>query len=542
MNAAAKQRKKPAVRKALEVLRSLTSVYRDRGRYVLPTIAELAAQAGVSRASVGKAVRILCDEGVLITRRGGGIRLHQPVPEAGSRRGYGPDADPLPLSRWEQVREQIIADYLVRAVDSDSLLPNCKELSGRYVASHRTVRRALQSLVDDGRLYPQGERYGRTLRTRGSFQKGIVLVIPANLAGAPANRYPNEEQNRMWLERECGQRGIAIRAYMLTSSQREVKPFSAHLPQSPSVLGNSILGAIVWLPGSAGAGLPTVLKALHFPGRPIAVGAPRPSLDTVMSRYSSGVLRGFCTPESGFEAGIAVAQHLLSHGHRTALFVMPNADGDRTDPARLAGARACFEESCGDNTLRVLRYDMPAHSLIPSSNPAWGRDDFSALSAKLEHTEALTERERRIVDALPASAIHIRGRVGDALLRQSIHRAFGQLPRPLDATAIIAWNDRAAQICMQLLGERGICVPEDLSLISFDDSTEASLGGITSYNFNDSKVLFGMLDWVVWPDRRKAGGIAAPPQGFVTERGSVKRADGAGRRGRASVFPSATTR
>ena len=160
---------------------------------------------------------------------------------------------------------------------------------------------------------------------------------------------------------------------------------------------------------------------------------------------------------------------------------------------------------------------------MPSSNPAWGDDDFAVLAASIEQTARLTDRQKRIAQALPSSAIHIRSRISDVLLRESIHRAFEHMPRALDATAIIAWNDRAAQLCLRGLGERGVRVPDDISLVSFDDSTDASLGSITSFNFNESTILSRMLDWVVWPDRRKAAGIVAPPQGFLTERGSVKR-------------------
>ncbi len=47
------------------------------------------------------------------------------------------------------------------------------------------------------------------------------------------------------------------------------------------------------------------------------------------------------------------------------------------------------------------------------------------------------------------------------------------LPESLEATAVLCWNDRAALGLLALLGERGLNVPEDVSVVGFDDDEAA---------------------------------------------------------------------
>ena len=97
-------------------------------------------------------------------------------------------------------------------------------------------------------------------------------------------------------------------------------------------------------------------------------------------------------------------------------------------------------------------------------------------------------------------------------LEASIRAAWHTIPRSCRPTAVVAWNDAAAQVCMKLLVEDGRRVPRDVSIVSFDDCDIASAVGISSYNFNEFRTMCEMLDWVTWPRRREQNRVDDDPQ------------------------------
>ncbi len=514
------QRDRRTVRRVVVQLRGLVDGLRRAGRDTLPTVAELARRLGVSKTSVSRAVAVLCSEGLLSARRGSGIRVVSPdvpVPDMPLRQGTQPQL----LARWEQVRNQIVSEFLTRASRQDVLLPSVRALAGRYAASHRTVRCALQALVDSGRLRPQGERYVAAAVAHGGVRKSIVLVQLATSEGLPARRFPNEEQNLAWFGRECGERGIGVHTYLLSSGRSELLPFSPHVPRLIADLEESVLGVIAWLPGNAGSGMDVVLRSIRVPGRPVAVGARRTLLERFLHRPEHGPLRGFCTSEYGFDAGLAVGQYLHVHGHRHVLFMCPAGDLGSAEPERVTGMRVGLEQPGGPGRVDVHWYRRTPESHVPSANAAVGRNEFSELAARLEMEGALSDREQLIMRAVGGSGLLLRSRIRQLLLEEDLRRAFRQFSLPRSTTAIAAFNDEAALVCLKLLRERHIRVPEDVSLISFDDTADASLASVTSYNFNESQLLLSMLDWVLWPKAGKGPVIVPPPQGFVSERGTV---------------------
>jgi DNA-binding LacI/PurR family transcriptional regulator len=53
--------------------------------------------------------------------------------------------------------------------------------------------------------------------------------------------------------------------------------------------------------------------------------------------------------------------------------------------------------------------------------------------------------------------------------------------------------------CIDFLHERGVQIPRRISVVGFDDSIEAQIHGLTSYNFNSIGVARGMLAHLLNP-------------------------------------------
>jgi DNA-binding LacI/PurR family transcriptional regulator len=70
----------------------------------------------------------------------------------------------------------------------------------------------------------------------------------------------------------------------------------------------------------------------------------------------------------------------------------------------------------------------------------------------------------------------------------------------------VAANDETALECLGYLDEHAVEVPRRISLIGFNDSPEAFLRGISSYNFNAAAVMHAMLADVAGARRSRTRG------------------------------------
>jgi len=136
-----------AQQKALRFVESLMASAGAEAR--LPTVVELAGQAGVSPGAMWRVVNRLAREGVLVARPRSGIRLgtERALPDRGQ-----PVAASVPAGqKWQRVRIAVESDLLRGKYPAGELLPPVKQLRGMYGACYATVRKALDSLVA-GRL------------------------------------------------------------------------------------------------------------------------------------------------------------------------------------------------------------------------------------------------------------------------------------------------------------------------------------------------------------------------------------------------------
>jgi hypothetical protein len=86
-------------------------------------------------------------------------------------------------------------------------------------------------------------------------------------------------------------------------------------------------------------------------------------------------------------------------------------------------------------------------------------------------------------------------------------------------TAWVTANDFTATLALTFIKSKGVRVPADLSLISFDDSTQAVRNNFSSYNFNPTALATFILGTIVGRD--PFAGADARVSGFVVNRGST---------------------
>jgi hypothetical protein len=277
------------------------------------------------------------------------------------------------------------------------------------------------------------------------------------------------------------------------------------------------LGYLAWLPGSAAAAVGDVLTLLPSDADPVAVAAPYAHIRAFAGVRFGRRVRLFSTADYGRTAGESVAEYLLARGHTRVLGLAPTIDQEEAQ-WRMEGLSAVLG-SAG------ARFDLCSYDVPPRPPRGERRDALGAvgdLVRAIRGRVTLSAPLKRTLDAVIAARGEVRRQMELAGLSESVRKAYDAVPGSLRPTAVVCWNDDCAAALLSVLRRKHVTVPRDLSIISFDDTVTASLVDVASYNFNESRVLLSMLDWVLWPTVLRGDSVQLPPNGFITQRGTVR--------------------
>lgn len=484
----------------------------------LPTVAVLADDAGVGLVTMHRAVQDLAGEQVLDVVPGGGIfaRVNDPRaidirPSSRTPRSGGP--------AWRRIRDALEADLSTQAPGHDEPLPSLKELRRRHGASYPTLRKALQSLVDDGKLRPFGRGYRRLLPTATQQGRSTLVVIAATdnmdmLIGAT----PRSEALWRSLEQSCRTRGLQLLVISYAKAVGiEQYPDGRtcdlrRLQREQPVLGYVVL-TLGWALGEL-AGL------LSRNRRATCVLDENGGLDpAVFERH-----RALCHVPVGGDRrpGREMGVYLSSRGHRRVAILCAEPTG-RVFLRRAEGlveglgvgaevVRVC------PGTVTPLRHPTGTRGgrtvLLPEADDVArfldGLDPLVSSYARHDMTQSVNELVRDHLDA----------RTMVPLFEQTLaHR---------DITAWVGFNDRTALMALQFLAERGVRVPQDISVVGFDDTITALGNGLTSHNPNMTGVVNAMVDYLFayGAEGAKARKAVLEVSGLVIERVSSGQAGG----------------
>lgn len=488
----------------------------------LPTIRELAQRFGASPNTVHKAVARLAGEGILSAGRGTGIHIRvTDVPVLSDPSTHR--ANHTPSTRWQRLANRLRADIADALYAPGSPFPSHKELAARYGVCHRTLRRTLDALLADGSL----EEWGRSCRvpalgTAAQRGKRVVLIARGDSFGDPQMLSPRSREHLRLLEAECVRAGVRLQLSTChyigldLVGQDEI----AAMLSSPSTL-DSILGFIVWTMGITRAFFEDLLVLLASSRKPVAVleettGAQLPR---VPGKERIRLFRmAVCSDD-----GRAVGEYLLKLGHRRVAYAT-YAPSLPSSAARITGLRQAFADA--------------GH---PDGVTLWDAGRFPAPERSCNAVESFLELLERVLPGfhgMPQEAFSVRERVpvwfANQLARApQLHHRREQLFTMLDAfaprgehTAWVGENDTACLACLDYLRLKGLAAPGHVSVIGFDDSFEAFLSRLTSYNFNGAAYMRAMLSHVLSPlgtqsTRRHADSTTLP--GFIVERWTTAR-------------------
>jgi DNA-binding transcriptional regulator YhcF (GntR family) len=511
----------PARDRALAFLRHVTKECAHAGQRYLPTIDELAAGAGVSRMVMWHALGRLRTDGDLESGRGRRIRVSRGAPYP----------SPVVLTstggrRWARLAASLEHAILSGTWQAGEQLPSHKDLLGRYGANYRTVRRALQLLVERRVVECHGGHYRVPPRSGSHLRGETVVLVTAGLNGVPVLPAARSHDHIRLLESECARCGLRLTV---------VTPDSfAAMPEPVVMDGDSVrwfqrdppLGVLLWYLAFPPAHFVKITGFLRDLRLPVAILDEMGDAASQIGPHPWPQMRTFTMAVSPL-AGEEVGRYLLSLGHRRIAFVSTRHSWQRGHSVwRLAGLRSVYAAAGLPDGVRDF---------------TTGEDDFLGdLVAFSRLVQAAGDSILAAGSALPADIFRSAGGLVDAL-RTHLHREvevqtpWHSLRALLDRAAaepqVTAWvgdADATALACLDYLRSRGVRVPEDISVVGFDDGMGALLRNMTSYNFNGSGVMQAMVAHVLTSPQKRSAGPAQPRPtelpGRVVERGTTAKA------------------
>lgn len=479
---------------ALAYLRSQVDRARHCGTMRLPTMKVLAQGAGVSYVPMAHAVRALKQEGVLESRPKSGILVRtEPVDTPCSPAASG-QASGIP--RWRAVVEALRADMLSNTYRENTFLPSIKELHEQLNVSKGTVRKALICLEKVDCVKRTGRRYRVCSRPRPPSRSMIAIISPGNRAGHISINSPRMYDTIGSIERACERRNIqsSLVAYHCTTQTFTTPTGEVIHPGFARHASETLLGFVVL---KLAFGDPHARECLSYLVRrklPIALldeGDTPPDRLIALVRGSKSV-RVF-SAGSGERAGETVGEFLFQSNHRSVAYV--TLDGvSYACNARFKGLRAAMVRNGRGADVKHFVGEGPGRGM--SHGHYHARPVLASELPPLDAADDVTDDGRiyafREIRGMSGNMSFYRKRLGDLPERILANKSI---------SAWVAFTDEIAVACMEAVVNAGKKIPDDISLVGFDNAQVAQVAQLTSYDFNSPGAAEPIVDYIVSPTR-----------------------------------------
>lgn len=472
----------------------------------------MCSECGVSTVTMCRALSIIKDEGLVRATPKGGVRLlleTEYAPKSASSQANGPAH-----RRWEQVRHQIARDLVSGLFPPGSQLPSYKELSRRYRACFTTIRQALHSLVDDGRLVPDRRKF-RVHRPAALATRATLAIVAR---GPKGSWTPRSAEFWRVLEKEALRLNVQLEhcIYDGWSGMKEVES-TRHGTLRELERRQPVLGFMVWTISLAPEHVENLLRLLARRERPVAVVDETGAYEIRPAVRRFGPSVRFFPMANSETAGRIVGHHLLSLGHRKIGYVIDDSSIDWSRK-RGAGLREAFADAGVDAVREYCLEDYEGY--VRTRQEVLDSLEVRRLWDQLASIEHDLVRVRKRSNEPPYTR-HLRALLSRATLQAHLEPVFDRMLSNGSITAWVAGNDAIALHALDYLERHNIRLPNKLSLIGFDDTPEALAADLSSYNFNVPAVAQSMLQHILDCDktlRRRAAGPPAEIPGIVVER------------------------
>jgi len=479
---------------AIAFLQQKIDTLRNDGTGYLPSLDELAYEAGIGQRTIFKAIHELKRKGELIPIQGRGVFIRsctsgipQSAPDTFNRNRY-------PRHQWEKLVVAIEEDIRRRHFDPNAPLPSTKQLTTRYGVCHQTLKKALDELLRKNRLmrYKKGYRLVWPTATTPTYRNSVVLFARGDTEGNLIYLTSRTQQYLRTLEQACAQANLTLEIIPISCDQQNIPVFLDQTRFLRNTHSANVMGFIIWYLG-IDVEFPSVLQSLSGTKKPICVFDERGGCTIPESMPLQNAITIFSI-SNDMRDGEHVGQYLFNSGHRHIAFVSPFHFSEWSQN-RLKGLERAVHP--GGKTYPFV---------ITTPNET---SDFISQSKVVARTaqQLLTTNPLQIEMALhnlEHDMRQLQATIAKSKLKQPFdHQFFIPLLRhALRHKRITAWvaaNDETALACLQYIRTHHIQIPQKISIIGFNDSLEAFFHGISSYNFNVTGIMNAMLYEILHP-------------------------------------------
>ncbi|MBD3321137.1 MAG: GntR family transcriptional regulator [Chitinivibrionales bacterium] len=485
---------KPAIQKACTWIRQSIAGKKFPPGSRLPNIKALARLAGVSPVTMVRAVSLLKDRGILEGVRGQRTRVPDPYTQHSDTAAgdTSPFKIPPDVYTWERVKEQIEKDLITGAFSPAPLLPSCKELQYRYSTSFKTLKKALSSLEGEGMLVRQGNGYAIPAVSRGRNYASITLIGAGDIKGN-LNLGALDENFVRLLELECARSGVNLDVITYYYDKKKLV-FS--LKGAPLSLSSHTTEGYIYLYLGEEHGPEDVIAMLYSFKKPIAViddiggwKLPRPLAPrSDITRFVSVISE---------KPGTLCARYLLSKGHKQCAFFSP-FHAAQWSKNRLAGIIDQYSRAGEGCSVTPFTLD----NFIAES-------DYAQVPKTRRHSMTFADMAKSWMSNIPASyQYHFEPLIREVLdyigmpraeIRSQLEPLFDRALTRTEITAWIGANDLVAVMALDFCKRKHVPVPGKISVIGFDDSSEALRNQLSSYNFNHLALAHACINSILRP-------------------------------------------
>jgi DNA-binding transcriptional regulator YhcF (GntR family)/DNA-binding LacI/PurR family transcriptional regulator len=495
------EKRKPGIEKAMAFIKNGIDTQQFRGR--LPSIQLLANEARVSFVTMWKAVNQLkklkvIEDGhvnMIYHDKTRGLKEHRP--ETAETQLDDATGDVF----WQQLKNRLKKDILSGRYPHDQPLPSCKELMYHHGVSFRTLKKALDTLVSEGMIKPFKRGYTVPMITISEAHARVVAIGCGWKDGKIWADYQDKNYFRI-LESECIQSKIALDV-IVYYRQNDKLSFIHSATRKPYDLGNDNILGIIYIVANLEVNPGDILKELSLLKKPVAVldvvGYFQDILNVSPGFSGNRFLQFFTTTASAFPAKM-VARYLLSLRHTAVAFISPFHRAPWSK-IRHASCASVYRDAGYPGGITPFVLDHYAYQ--------W---DYLRDAESHEDLQSLLGEYSQWKEYAHSNFFRKFGNISYSISKYltewncasgEIYKKMRSLcEKALRDKTITAWlmaNDFAATLAFDYLKEKNIRVPEDISLIAFDNTLDAMEYQLTSYDFNNNGIVTMMLRYVLTP-------------------------------------------
>ena len=406
--------------------------------------------------------------------------------------------------KWQKTRDQIGDEIDLGRWRSGQTISTSKQEAWKRGISSPTLRKAIQSLIQDGRLEPSPR--GARIPSRKVFNHGRIALVRVSQA---LRSYPGQADREIRFHRELE---LQVLRHELGFEIWEIGPGGELLRDASPISHPEDTGGLVGIVLSTWGGdknCETALDPFRQAGFPVAVWDERPK------EPQSWEIQGIRLFESSYSTppGSEMVSCLDRYGHKKLAWISP-FQGSLWSRQRWEGV----SEACRARKIRVLPYTLTAAHHCEFDDGSVDPGEFLHLS-KLQGR--LPNNTRGTIDDI----VH---RLGSLLRHDVVASSLAPLFQKALESGASAWicaNDDVAFAAWTWLTNQAVKVPETISLVGFDDTLMAQSSGLTSFHFDEGGLATACLSWLLLPPAKRTPTLdPVHVPGFVIPRRSIRMA------------------